>query len=1020
MICCGPSLSQKLVRSAWVVFWAFALLIPAAQRECAAYQANPAITTAENPAAPPSPADPLVQQAQEHLQRSEWDAAIEKCNQALKLDEKSQTAYIARGMAYNGKGQFDTAIPDFDKVTGQGGRETWMVTNRAEAYAQRSASLYHKGEYLKAIDSAYFALLERGDHLQANHYRALGYLARNQHDKAINTGNRMIQIDPMSAEGYSHRGAGYEGKGNHDQNIADQGKAIEMQPNLSIAYQRRAVGYFAKGEKAKAMQDLVSALQKVKADTPDGLCDRARIYAMGGDKSKAMIDLDQALKINPNFSKAHFQKGLALLDQGKSESALASFNEAIKLNEQYASAYCFRGYARNSNKDYEAAVEDFTKALSLDQRLIEAYTGRQASYKKLGKTAEASADAAKLKELQPPPPPKTAKKKDDKKKDDIPPPRFKVASKPVVPSNRRIALKSAQEIDRLVEANYQKHKIAPNENTSDAEFVRRIYLDITGSIPSYPQTQKFLGTKDPDKRSLLIDELLNGDAYAGHFYNYWADVLRYTDSLNGNVRGEPFRQWIKQSLAENKSWDKMVLDMMTAEGLVWQNPATGYLQRDANMPLDNMNNTVRIFLGTRIGCAQCHNHPFDRWTQKEFYQMAAFTFGTLTSTGGHDTRYWGKNPNERLQEEYSLIDQEEEDRRNNSYRFNRLIGINMMIVNDQVGRKITLPADYAYDDAKPGEAIEPKALFGKPAPLQPGQVPRKAFAQWLTSKDNPRFALVIANRLWKQAFGSGQIEPVDDMMDSTVAENPELMTFLESEMKRLDFDMKEYLRILFNTQTYQRQACVEEILPGQAYHFPGPMLRRMTAEQVWDSFLTLAVLQPDEYRELPATVKTNIMGVNLNEVSAPKLLEAEFQAAAVDGGRGAREAKHHYKGVLMARASELPSPVPPNHFLRMFGQSDRELISASSTSGSVPQVLFMFNGPITHMLLEKNSMLHANVMKKKTVPEGVKSVFLTILSREPDAEELKLAEREIKENGPAGYGNVIWSLVNTREFLFIQ
>ena len=293
--------------------------------------------------------------------------------------------------------------------------------------------------------------------------------------------------------------------------------------------------------------------------------------------------------------------------------------------------------------------------------------------------------------------------------------------------------------------------------------------------------------------------------------------------------------------------------MLTAEGLVWTNPATGYLQRDSNMPLDNMNNTVRIFPGTRIGCAQCHDHPFDHWTQKEFYQMAAFTYGTLTRTDGGDTRYWQSNPNDRLQEEYALIEQEEEDRRNNSYRFNDLINVNMMMVNDKADRKITLPKDYAYDNAKPGDVVEPKALFGGSATPRSGETPRQAFARWLTAKENPRFALTIANRLWKQAFGIGQIEPVDDMMDSTVAENPELMVFLESEMMRLDFDLKEFHRIIFNTEVYQRQASLEEANPGDTFHFAGPALRRMTAEQAWDSFLTLAV--PDEYREMPAYLR---------------------------------------------------------------------------------------------------------------------------------------------------------------------
>src|SRR4029077_2331969 len=129
--------------------------------------------------------------------------------------------------------------------------------------------------------------------------------------------------------------------------------------------------------------------------------------------------------------------------------------------------------------------------------------------------------------------------------------------------------------------------------------------------------------------------------------------------------GRPYCEWVKGSLETNKPYDRFVYEMLTAEGKVWDNPASGYILRDSGMPLDAMNNTVRIFLGTRIGCAQCHNHPFDRWTQKEFYQMAAFTYGTVASAAGGDKRYWGSDPGDRLHTEYAKIEQEEEDRRNN-------------------------------------------------------------------------------------------------------------------------------------------------------------------------------------------------------------------------------------------------------------------------------------------------------------------------------------------------------------------
>jgi len=619
-------------------------------------------------------------------------------------------------------------------------------------------------------------------------------------------------------------------------------------------------------------------------------------------------------------------------------------------------------------------------------------------------------------------PRRRASKKPAPKKEEPLAPRFTVKSKPVSTVKLASAVKSAEHIDKLVEANYSKYKVKPNPMSTDAQFLRRIYLDITGTIPTYRQTRYFLASRHPDKRKQLIDRLLNSDGYASHNFNYWADVFRYTDRLNNNVDGGPYRQWIKQSLAENKPWDKMVQEMISAEGLIWENPATGYLQRDSGMPLDNMNNTVRIFLGTRIGCAQCHDHPFDRWKQKEFYEMAAFTFGSSTRASGRDKRFYtGSDPNSRLRKEYKELGQEEKDRRRNQGRFNRMIRVNMMVVNDQVNRKIKLPHDYAYTDAKPKSVVAPKTIFGKPADIKKGEAPRQAFARWMVSKDNPRFALTIANRLWKQAFGRGQIEPVDDMMDHTVAENPELMKYLEAEMKRLNFDMKEYLRILYNSKTYQRQATTVDTPLSQVYHFPGPVLRRMTAEQAWDSFLTLAVVDPEEYRELPSNMSSEIIAVNLNTATAQEVLDADVKKRAeIDKTRYKREKKYKYKGQLLARASELPSPVSASHFLRTFGQSDRELISASSDSGSVPQILFMFNGPVTHMMLEKGSTIYNNVIEQKTIKDGIDVIFMTILNRRPDSEETQIAMSEIEKNGPAGYGNVIWSLVNTREFLFIQ
>jgi len=952
---------------------------------------------------------PLAKEARGYAEESKWGQALSTADQVLQSDSKNAHARVTRGMALNGQGRYDEAIEEFDQVTELKGRQPEMLTNRADAYAHLSFSYYRKGDYLEAINSAYFATLEQSDHALAHNNRANAYIAREQYDKAVRSAGRAIDSNSNFAAAYSNRGFAWAKKGNVNRALSDLDRAIELDSGIAVSYQRRGAAHAMTGNRDQAMTDLNKALQ-MRPNLIDALCDRAWLFGLNRNMTSAMADLDKAVTLAPESVRAHVVRGQALLQQGKFNAAIRDFDSAVDQNDEHAAAYCFRAYAHNGREQYEKAVTDFTKAIDLQPDLLMAWKGRSLAYKKQGKRAEFKADRIKVKELSEP-----------AENDEAPAPqRFTVTSTSVVPGKLQDAIRAARKIDELVAANYDKHSLSPNPLTTDSQFVRRIYLDITGTIPTYRQTRKFLGSKEEDKRSQLIDELLNSDGYASHGFNYWADVLRYTDRLTDMVGGEPYRQWLKQSLAENKPWDQMVREMLTAEGLIWDNPATGYMQRDANMPLDNMNNTVRIFLGTRIGCAQCHDHPFDRWTQKEFYQMAAFTWGTQTHTGGQDTRFWADNPNDRLQEQYEEIEQEEEDRRRNSYRFNRLIRTNMQIVNDRSQKQIHLPKDYAYDNAKPDQVIPPKTLFGPPAGDLAGQSPRQAFADWLTSKDNPRFALTIANRLWQRAFGIGQIEPVDDMMDDTVAENPELMAFLEAEMKRNDFDLKQFLRMIFNSKTYQQQAGTEQIEAGEPYHFPGPLLRRMTAEQLWDSFLTLAVVDPDEYRERPASVRTDVIGVDLNAVSAPELLEAVHNGQQVNGGRRRRERKYRYKGALLARASELPSPVPANHFLRMFGQSDRELISASSSMGSVPQVLFMFNGPISHMILEKDSTMYNNVKRTRTIGAGTKVVFRTILSRDPDNDEIALAAAEVEQNGIPGYGNIIWALVNTREFLFVQ
>ena len=583
-------------------------------------------------------------------------------------------------------------------------------------------------------------------------------------------------------------------------------------------------------------------------------------------------------------------------------------------------------------------------------------------------------------------------------------------NQPVKPVRRDLALKaqeSAARIDALVMEKLKAEGIQPNPEIDDARFVRRVYLDITGEIPTGRDAYLFVRSDLSNKRAVLIDYLLNSIGYSSHMFNYWADTWRIVDKSTNNTYIRPWADWVKQSLRQNKPYDVMVRQMLVADGQIFDNPAVGYRLRDVGMPLDHLNNTVRVFLGTRIGCAQCHDHPFDKWTQKEFYQLAAFEGGMKTQL-----------PRKEYAQTNLKVYMEEVGERSREANRMRLIERWNRYGVVETSTNLKYPHDYAYDDAKPNQVVLPEILFGKKPALPDNASRRQIYAHWMTSRQNPRFTRTIVNRLWKHAFGIGLFEPVDDMTDYTKASHPELETFLISEMKRLNYDMKEFLRIVYNTKAYQRSVTYDDVDLTKPYHFPGPVLRRMTAEQVWDSVLVLTVNNTEKYlrpNDNPFLAAVNSEpGLSLDEIKAKV---AAYDAA--DKAKRDHNRRHTYRGLVLRRASELPQPLPAGHFLRQFGQSDREIIGDGSTEGTVPQLLALFNGPITHIMLEAGSVVHREVMGARE-NDRLTVVFLSILGRMPTAEERAASFKEIQQNQAAGMGNVIWALLNTREFLFVQ
>ena len=467
------------------------------------------------------------------------------------------------------------------------------------------------------------------------------------------------------------------------------------------------------------------------------------------------------------------------------------------------------------------------------------------------------------------------------------------------PVDRRAA---SGKIDALIAQNQEKHGVKPYEPISDDVFLRRAYLNIAGRVPTPAESRSFHDSATRDKREKLIVSLLNSEGYVANFYNYWADLLRINGGLD---KGRPaaedaYQLWIKKALRENLPYDEMVHQLITAADPWWEDGAVGYFIRDRGMPLDAMSNTVRTFLGTRIECAQCHDHPFDKWTQMDFYKMAAFTYGVDSGLNPEVRKnhiHFFSWTREKQAEEYNAAtgDQgfpvlkneahlesymkspnypkalkrlnmsEDEFRKTVQKGFKAFQAgteryWRLRPVLDSVYRpvlytaatekrgKLKLPHDYQYNDAKPHDVIEPDTMFGLEAPHGDDDSRIGAFADWLTSEENPAFSRIIVNRLWKEAFGYGIFEPIDEWTDSTPVSNPELLSYLQQLMIDLDYDMKAFLQVVFSTQSWQREVHVEPVIPGTPYHFPGPILRRMSAEQVWDSVVGLTIAEPEKVR----------------------------------------------------------------------------------------------------------------------------------------------------------------------------
>jgi hypothetical protein len=489
----------------------------------------------------------------------------------------------------------------------------------------------------------------------------------------------------------------------------------------------------------------------------------------------------------------------------------------------------------------------------------------------------------------------------------------------------------AAALTKLIDQEINKRIQAENAKSSglcdDAEFIRRVYLDLVGVIPSVDKVAAFLDSKDANKRTKLIDELL-ADSRFGHFVGEtWTNLMVPRESNNRALNQKPLEDWMAEQFNKNVPLNKAIYDLITATGEIDKNPAGTYFV--ANPTVDKItDNSTRMFLGVQLQCAQCHNHPFTDWKQTEYWAMAAFYMKTRVNG----------TPQAAAKKGTVLAVSES---------------------NKAPKKKNGLP-----ESAK---IVPPKFLQGDTVSINAADPARPVLAKWMTSPDNRFFARAMVNRFWYQLFGRGIVNPVDDMHDDNTPTHPALLATLTEQFKLHEFDVKFLLRAICNSEVYQRSsASKEEAANIDPDLYTRRELRVMSAEQMYDSL---------------TTVLGNATGKDAKE----------------KGGGGK-------KGPQTPRAG----------FVNFFHVEDANPLEYQN---GIPQALRMMNSPFTN----KSEAIAVSLTREtKTPAQAVERLYMAALSRRPTPAELERRVTYVTRSGTtprAAYGDLLWALLNTSEFV---
>ena len=379
-------------------------------------------------------------------------------------------------------------------------------------------------------------------------------------------------------------------------------------------------------------------------------------------------------------------------------------------------------------------------------------------------------------------------------------------------------------IDKHINAKLLKMKILPSQLCTDDEFLRRVYLDLTGVIPTADVARAFAEDASPSqqKREKVVDSLLGSRDYVAFWSNRWADLLQCNSKTLGEKGTWLFREWIRESVARNKPYDQFVRELLTAQGSERTNPAVNYYRtlRDTGKITEDLSQT---FLGVRFNCNKCHDHPFERWTQDQYYQFGAF-FARVAFKGDAKT--------------------------------------NQEVVFTRYGGEVMHP--------RTAKAMTATVPYGQEPDVDHARTRQEAFATWMTSRDNTLFARSYANRVWSYFLGRGIIEPVDDIRASNPPVNPELLDALTQDFIDHQFDVEHLIRTVVMSRTYQLSVIPNQWNEDDRINFSHMLPRRLSAEQLRDA-VSIATGTSEVTQGLPAGMRSVYMADGLVEDDFLKL-----------------------------------------------------------------------------------------------------------------------------------------------------